>query len=118
MSARALALVAFWALLLLVIAWHGWWLPPTDAPRWLPLVVFALPLLLPAIGLLRQRPSALFWAATISLLHFCHGISELWSDVAARMPAALEVALSLALIGAVGWDGLQRRRRQRAGTTN
>jgi uncharacterized membrane protein len=113
-SARGLALLAFWLLFALVIAWHGWWLPPTAAPRWLPLALFALPLALPALGLLRRRPSALFWAATISLLHFCHGVSELWVDPDARLPAALEVALALLLICAVGWDGLQRRRRQRA----
>jgi uncharacterized membrane protein len=110
---RLLALGAFWALLALQFLWHGWWLPPARISPLLPLTVFALPLLLPAIGLLLRRPNALFWGAVVSLLHFCHAISELWSDPAARGLAGAELVLSLLLIGAVGLDGLRRRRAQK-----
>jgi uncharacterized membrane protein len=112
-ASRRLGIAAFWALLGWQLVWHGLWLPPETLPRWVPLAVFGLPLLPPAIGLLRRRPSALFWAAAISLLHLCHAISEGWSDPPVRPAAAVEAALALLLIGAVGYDGLQRRRAAR-----
>jgi uncharacterized membrane protein len=116
MNARRVALVAFWLLLALQIAWHGWWVPPTHAPRALLLVLLVGPLLPPAIGLVRRRPNALFWGALVSLLHFSHAVMELWTDPAARLPAALALVLSLLLIGAVGHDGLRRRRAARKPT--
>jgi uncharacterized membrane protein len=114
-TARGIALAAFWALFAWQFVWHGWWLPPTHMPRWLPLAVFVLPLLPPAIGLLRRRPTALFWGAAISLLHLCHAISEGWVDPDARWLALIEGSLALLLIGAVGLDGLRRRRAARRG---
>jgi uncharacterized membrane protein len=113
-SARQLGLLAFWLLLALQLLWHGWWQPPQHLPRSLPLVLLAGPLLLPALGLLRRRPNALFWAAVVSLLHFCHAVMELWTSPAARAPAALALLLSLLVIGSVGVDGLRRRRAARA----
>jgi uncharacterized membrane protein len=115
MNARGVALAAFWALLAWQFVWHAWWLPPTHVPRWLPLVVFTVPLLPPAIGLLRRRPAALFWGAAISLLHLCHAISEGWANPDARGLALVEGALALLLIGALGLDGLRRRRAARSG---
>jgi len=113
-SARTIALIAFWLLFALQWAWHGWLSPPVTLSPLVPLLFFAVPLLLPAIGLLRRRPDSLFWAAVISLLHFCHGISEWWTDPSVTALAAGETVLALLLIGAVGHDGLQRRRRAKA----
>ncbi len=113
---RRLGLLAFWLLFALQWLWHGWLSPPLRLPVWLPLLLFAGPLLVPAFGLLRRRPNALFWAAVVSLLHFCHGVSELWTDPQVTALAATEIALSLLLIGAVGIDGLGRRRAQKHGS--
>ncbi len=115
MSARSLAALAFWALFALQPAWHLWMAPPTRISGLLATAIMLLPLLPPAVALLLRRPIALFWAAVVSLLHFCHGISELWADPAARAPAALQVALATTLVLAVGRDGWLRRRAARAG---
>jgi uncharacterized membrane protein len=113
MSPRTLGLLAFWLLFALQWVWHLWWLPPARGSALLPLALFALPLLPPAIGLLRRTPNALFWAALVSLLHVCHAIAELWAAPATRVAAAIELALALLLISAVGIDGLRRRRAAR-----
>lgn len=115
MTARRIGIAALFALLALQLAWHAWLAPPTVVPTWLVLAVFALPLAVPAIGVLRGRRTALFWGGLVSLLHFCHGVSEAWTTPDVRGLALMEVALSLTLIAAIGYDGLQRRRAARPG---
>ncbi|MGQ0800827.1 MAG: DUF2069 domain-containing protein [Pseudomarimonas sp.] len=114
MSARHLALAAFWCLLALQPAWQLLLSPAKVLPPLLVTALLTLPLLPPAIGLLLRRPSALFWGGVIALLHFCHGIMELWTDRSVIGLALAQVGLSTGLIAAIGWDGLQKRRAQRA----
>ncbi|WP_233843362.1 DUF2069 domain-containing protein [Dyella sp. 2HG41-7] len=102
--------VSAWiALILLQCAWYAWLFPPQHLPMWLALVIAVVPLLLPflAIGNLRR---ALLWVGMLSLFYFCHGIAESWSSAQERVPALLEVLLTLLLIGALG-AGVKRRRR-------
>lgn len=109
----ALETLARWcvlALLLLQPLWHGWLHPPQRLPVWLVLSVALLPLLLPAIAVARRRPGALFLCGLVGLLYFCHGVAEAWSNPDERVPALLEVALSLLLVGAIALAGRQRRR--------
>lgn len=114
MSARQLALAAFWLLLVLQPTWQLLLSPARVLPPLLVTVLLTLPLLPPAIGLALRRPSALFWGGVIALLHFCHGIMELWTDRSVMGLALTQVGLSTGLIVAIGWDGLQKRRAQRA----
>jgi uncharacterized membrane protein len=114
MSARRVGLASFWLLFLLQPTWQLWLSPAQVLPPLLVTAVLLVPLLPPAIGLLLRRPSALFWGGVIALLHFCHGITELWSDPTVTALAAIQTGLSTALIAAIGWDGLQKRRAARA----
>lgn len=107
---EALARWCVFALLLLQPLWHGWLHPPQRLPVWLVLSVALLPLLLPAIAVARRRPGALFLCGLVGLLYFCHGVAEAWSNPAERIPALIEVALSLLLVGAIALAGRQRRR--------
>jgi uncharacterized membrane protein len=107
---ETVARACVFALLALQPVWHGWLDPPQRLPAWLVMGIAMLPLLLPAIGVLRRRPGALFLAGLVSLLYFSHGVAEAWADPAARIPALVEVALSLLLVGSIGAAGLQRRR--------
>src|SRR5690606_27949730 len=111
---RGVARAACIGLLVLQLAWHGWLHPPRAVPPWLLAAVVALPLLLVLPGVLRLRVRALFWAGLASLLYFCHGVAELWSAPAARVPALAEITLALLLVSAVGLAGLRRRRLDRA----
>lgn len=102
--------VSAWiALIVLQCAWYAWLFPPQHVPMWLALVIAVVPLLLPflAIGNVRR---ALLWVGILSLFYFCHGIAESWSSAQERMPALLEVLLTLLLIGALG-AGVKRRPR-------
>lgn len=114
MNARTAGWAAYFVLVALQPLWHLFWLPPSTLPAWAVAAFFLLPPLLPLVALGLRRPSALFWAAVISLFYFCHGVMEGWSDPAARLLAAFEIAASTAIVLAVGWDGLQRRRAARA----
>lgn len=114
MNAARFGLCSFWLLLLLQPAWQLWLSPANVLPPVLVASLLTLPLLPPAIGLLLRRPTALFWGGIIALLHFCHGVTELWSDPTVTMLASAQVLLSTSLIGAIGWDGLQKRRAARA----
>ena len=94
--------LAAWAgLVVLQLGWHAWWAPPQTTPLALVLAITVLPLLLPLLAL-RDVRRALLWVGILSLFYFCHGVSEAWSAPAERVPALLEIALTLLLIGALG----------------
>jgi uncharacterized membrane protein len=101
-------LVAWFALTLLQLLWHGWLFPAQSMPTGLVLAITVVPLLLPllAIGDVRR---ALLWVGILSLFYFCHGISEAWSAPGERWLAWLEILLTLTLIGVLG-AGVKRRR--------
>jgi len=102
----ALGIVALFAL---QFFWHGLLLPS----GWLIAALYALPIL-PAVALLlfRHRRAA-YWGAVAALLYFSHGVMEAWADPAARPLALTETTLSVWLIVAYGWDGLQARMAKR-----
>jgi uncharacterized membrane protein len=94
-------LVAWAALVLLQLAWHGVMFPPTQLSMLLVLGITVVPLLLPAFSLPDKR-RALLWVGILSLFYFCHGIAEAWSSPPERVPALLEIGLTLLLIGTLG----------------
>lgn len=97
-------------LLALQIVWHGWWLPSAAAGFWPALALAALPLV-PGLWVARTdlRRGVLI-GGIVCLFYFCHGVSTLYSDAPARIPAALEIALTLLVIGASGWDARHYKR--------
>ena len=101
------------ALLALHLAWNaaGVWGPASR----LALVVLGLPLAAAVALHLASRPSARFWTGVVALLTFCHGVSEAWAAPAARVPALLEIVLSLVAIGSASWDGIVTRFGRRRG---
>ncbi|WP_329742720.1 DUF2069 domain-containing protein [Dyella sp. A6] len=101
-------LVAWAGLALLQLAWYVWLFPPQHVPVWLALAITVVPLLLPLTALPNLR-RALLWAGILSLFYFCHGVAEAWSAPHERIPALLEVALTLLLIGSLG-AGVRRAR--------
>lgn len=100
-------LCAWGGLFLLQLAWHGWLFPSQSLPAWLVLTIAAIPLLLPLLAMRNPR-RALLWCGILCLFYFCHGVSEAWSAPAERIPALLEIALTVLLIGTLG-AGARRR---------
>jgi uncharacterized membrane protein len=92
------------AQILLQIFWHAWLAPASRAALALALLPL-LPALWVCIDNLRR---GVLIGGIVSLFYFCHGIVELL-DGAARVPAAIEIALSVAVVGALGWDTRQRK---------
>jgi uncharacterized membrane protein len=106
-TVQRVGLVAWAALFALQIIWHAWLAPPSRLPIACVLVLTALPLLVPLLAIHRVQ-RALLWTGILALFYFCHGVSEAWSDSAARILALIEIALTLLLIGALG-AGVRRR---------
>ncbi|RAO77323.1 DUF2069 domain-containing protein [Dyella jiangningensis] len=103
-----LGLVAWAALVVLQLAWHGWLFPAQHMPMALVLAITVVPLLLPLFAL-RDVRRALLWAGILSLFYFSHGISEAWSAPGERWLGWIEIVLTVTLIGALG-AGVKRKR--------
>jgi len=109
MSARALALAAVLALLLLQWRWHAMIAPPTAVAPWALAALYCLPMLPCLWLLLRGHRAAPLVGAIAALLYFCHGVMFATGTPALRGPALTEIALSLIVIFAASWDGLRAR---------
>ena len=94
-------LLAWAALLVLQVVWHGWLFPPQQMPKMLVLAITVIPLLLPLLAL-RDVRRALLWVGILSLFYFCHGISEAWSAPGERWLGWIEIVLTVTLIGTLG----------------
>lgn len=105
-AARTLALLAstsLIALILLTLAWELWLAPLRPGGSWL--VLKAVPLLAPLMGILKGRRYTYQWASMFILLYFTEGVMRAWSD---PQPAAtlawIEIFLSLAFyLAAIGY---------------
>ncbi|WP_369914489.1 DUF2069 domain-containing protein [Xanthomonas sp. NCPPB 3005] len=92
------------ALALLYAAWFH-----DDRHRLAALLVFALPPLLLAIGVLRGSAVARFWAGVFGLFWFSHGVMAAWSHPPQRAYAWAELLLALLAIGLSSAPGLRAR---------
>ena len=97
------------ALALLQPVWHLWLAPSTWLPPVFVVVVMSLPILPAVLLALFRRPSAGFWGGVAALLYFSHGVMELWSNPAVTALAWAETLLSVGLVIAASWRGLQAR---------
>ena len=105
---QRLGLLAWAALIVLQLLWHGWLFPPQTIPVPLVLAITVVPLLLPLLAI-RDPRRALLWVGILSLFYFCHGIAEGWSSSSERWLALAEIMLTLLLIGTLG-AGVRRKR--------
>ncbi len=104
-GAAALALLA-----LLQILWHGWLAPPAHPQLWPTLAVAVVPLL-PGLWVCRYNlRRGVLIGGIVCLFYFCHGVGSAWADTAARPFACAEVALTLLVVAALGWDARSYRR--------
>ncbi len=94
--ARRLTIVGYFGLLLLLPVWQLW-LAPGRLPAWLVLTVLVGPLLPVLPGIIAGRPKSHFWASVLALLYLLHGCGEAFAVPGERLPASLEIILSIVL---------------------
>ncbi len=104
---QRLGLLAWTALVVLQLVWHGWLFPSQAIPIAVVLAITLVPLLLPLLAI-RDPRRALLWVGILSLFYFSHGIAEAWSCASERWLALLEIAITLLLIGTLG-AGVRRK---------
>lgn len=114
MNTRPVALYigagALVALLALQILWHAWLLPPPRA-QLVPTLVLAIAPLLPGLWTcLDNLRRGVLIGGIVSLFYFCHGVSAAYGDAQALGLAVIEIALTLAVIAASGWDARHYKR--------
>ena len=75
---QQLALACYLLLLVLVVLWEGWLAPTPRVPPGFWLTVKSVPLLLPLLGLLRDKPRSYLWASLLAILYFMEGTMLLY----------------------------------------
>ncbi len=91
---QTLSSVSLIALIFLCVAWELWLAPLR--PGGSTLVLKALPLLLPLMGILKGRRYTYQWAPMLALAYFTEGTVRAWSDSGlSAWLAGAEVGLSV-----------------------
>ena len=72
------ALASYLLLIALVVLWEGWLAPTPRVPPGFWLTVKSVPLLLPLLGLLRDKPRSYLWASLLVILYFMEGVMLLY----------------------------------------
>ncbi|AEF88904.1 MULTISPECIES: DUF2069 domain-containing protein [Delftia] len=116
-ATRWLAVSSLMGLIVLSLAWELWLAPMRPGGSWL--VLKALPLAIPLIGLLKHRMYTYRWVSLLVWIYFTEGVVRAWSDAApGRWLALLEVFLCLMLFTAcalhVRWRQRSARRAAQA----
>ena len=97
-----------------LVVWQFAWLYLLPAPQGKENLVFALvttvPLLIPLPGILMLKDRALIWGAYLALFASMLGMTELWTDVAERPAAGLQLALAVAFLFFVARATRRRKR--------
>ncbi|WP_446809269.1 DUF2069 domain-containing protein [Methylomonas sp. 2BW1-5-20] len=96
------ALIGFFGLFALLMAWHTLLSPSTKLPTALVLIISVGPLLLPFKGLLNRNLKSCTWMSYLSLPYFAHGVAEAYVNQVERPYALLEVLFSLLLCFGAG----------------
>jgi uncharacterized membrane protein len=117
-----LALGAWVGLIILTLLWEGWLAPAALAPPGLWLMLKAVPLLLPMLGLLRGNPRTYVLASLLVLLYFTEGVVVAFTQRTAGLGlhsalpyAVIEIALSLLFFICAAYY-VRARRREAAGS--
>ena len=101
---RALTLVGYFAVLVLILGHCTLWAPPSHAPVSVILVIAVGPLLVPLRGLLHARRYTHAWTSLVALLYFLVGVITATASTPPAWLGGAEIAASLVLFtGAVGY---------------
>ena len=113
-ATRWLAVSSLMGLIVLSLAWELWLAPMRPGGSWL--VLKALPLAIPLIGLLKHRMYTYRWVSLLVWIYFTEGVVRAWSDTngISQLLALAEVLLCLVLFVACAWHVRLRLRHAKA----
>jgi uncharacterized membrane protein len=97
------------ALAFLQPLWHLGLAPSNVLPPLWVTIALSLPILPGLVLALIGHRTAGFWGGLAALFYFSHGVMELWSNPGVTALAWAETLLSVALVVAASWRGLQAR---------
>jgi len=89
------------ALLLLQPTWHFLLPGPWGSQNWILALVASLPLLLPIAGIAAGRSRSMTWGGFLAVLYFVIGVVEAWANPGQRIPACVQIVLSLGYCAAL-----------------
>jgi uncharacterized membrane protein len=112
-GAMHLGLFALVMLAVLHIVWHTWLLPPAHTRIAATLALSVLPLLPGLWVCMWNLRRGVLIGGIACLFYFCHGVGVAYDDSAARLPALVEIALTLVVISALGWDARGYKRKSK-----
>jgi uncharacterized membrane protein len=98
---RALLIGCYLGVFAWQFVWHGLLPAPHGNASWLLATLAALPLLLPAGGILRARRNGMVWGAFLLVIYFLAGVMEAWSNPPQRSAALVQIGLVCGYICAV-----------------
>jgi uncharacterized membrane protein len=75
--------------------WYGYWAPPQVFSLGTVLTLTIAPLLIAAVIQALKPGLGAVYSGLLLLLYFCKGVMEAWSTPLARVPALLEIALTV-----------------------
>jgi uncharacterized membrane protein len=108
-----LGTVSLALLLVLQIAWHALLEPPPTNRFWPTLLLAAAPLLPGLWSSVRNPRRGVLIGGIVCLFYFCHAVAVLYAGRGSRWLALAELALTLLVIGASGWDARKYKRAPR-----
>lgn len=115
-ATRWLAVGSLLGLIVLSLCWELWLAPLRPGGSWM--VLKALPLCIPLVGLLKHRMYTYRWVSLVVWLYFTEGVVRAWSDKApSNYLAMVEVALCLLLFVACALHVRWRQKAAKAAIT-
>lgn len=121
MVARISALIGYFGLFILMMAWIIWLTPPNTAhlPKSLSLLLLVGPLMFPLRGMLHGRAYTHAWVCFLALFYLFLGISEAWSGSQQPLLTALEIVFSTLLyLGAMFYARFRGKQLKESETTS
>lgn len=107
---QRVALTSYLLLILLTLLWEGWLAPAPKAPPGFWLTLKGMLLLLPLLGMLRDKLRSYLWASLLVMLYFMEGTMLLYLHrtegfaLHSVLPyALLETLLTLGFIASAGF---------------
>lgn len=94
-QARRLVLLSYIGMLGTIVLWYFVFSPPNYAFSTILSLLYCGILLLPAYGLIKNRPRVYLWSSYLVLLYFMHAIVETYANHAHRGLAIAELVFSL-----------------------
>ena len=99
--ARNLTLIGYFGTLILIFSWIWWLSPSTLLTPETATIIWFCPLLLPIIGILKNKPFTYAWSGFLAVLYLSQALTTLISTPAEQGLALIELILtSMWLAGA------------------